>query len=315
MSKGGDSRSERDRRLQVNLGIQTYAKENGVGPQIARSRLAFNEFLLVIFRDGAGEWILKGSTSLVLRTGGGRFTEDIDMARARQWASTGELVDDLKRRASQHRVTDPLRFEIRGARKQSEADPAGYWGEKVKVSIRSYIGATIFNNFSVDVTLQRQSQEPRKSVEVKPLGPFAHEGREVETTFVPVVAIEGQVADKICAMYEFHGPNTSVSTRFHDLADLARIVRYEALDAGLLDAAIHSECRRRRIDRPTAMVSPGGLWENEFGKQSAEFADYPVELRNLEAALSWVGDCVNEVLDTTRRVGTWDPKERRWKHY
>lgn len=60
---------------------------------------------------------------------------------------------------------------------------------------------------------------------------------------VTIYPIHDHLADKICAIYEWH--NNLPSTRYRDLADLLLIAQKETINGHAAEVALSSEIRRR----------------------------------------------------------------------
>jgi len=123
-----------------------------------------------------------------------------------------------------------------------------------------------------------------------------------------------QIADKVAAMVERHGPRDRASTRYRDLVDLVDlvlIVRSCEVDAALTRAALSAQAHRRELTLPLTLSAPSPAWVPGYRKAVGD-ATLPADLRSLEAALAAAGRCVNALLDGTVTRGTWDPTEQHW---
>jgi hypothetical protein len=121
---------------------------------------------------------------------------------------------------------------------------------------------------------------------------------------VVVYSLPDQVADKVCAMFERHGETDSPSSRFRDLLDLALIVSTSDLDGRLMSMALTSESRRRTIELPTRIGSPGPNWPAGYAAL-ANRSHLPERLHSMTAALKLVGACLNPILIGERTSGSW----------
>ena len=69
------------KRTQLLAKLRAEAKRQGVTALNAQHQFAFDMFLTRMFSHSECPWVLKGGTSLLLRLGSGRRSEDIDLAR------------------------------------------------------------------------------------------------------------------------------------------------------------------------------------------------------------------------------------------
>ena len=113
-----------------------------------------------------------------------------------------------------------------------------------------------------------------------------------------------EIADKVAAMVERHGPGSRASTRYRDLVDLVLIVRSCEVDAALTRAALSAQAHRRELTLPLTLSAPSPAWVPGYRKAVGD-ATLPADLRSLEAALAAAGRCVNALLDGTVTRGTW----------
>ena len=121
-----------------------------------------------------------------------------------------------------------------------------------------------------------------------------------------------QIADKITAMYETHSRGEP-SNRYRDLVDLALLIGAEAMDAALLIAALRSREKNARnpVVLPPSMRSPGVGWVDGYPAEAGR-TSLDRELHRLDAALAYVGDCLNPVLGGTLTAGRWNPRTLSW---
>ena len=250
--------------------------------------------------------MLLGGNALLIRTGGGRFTQDIDLARESPWPSVEEARAELERLSARpYQDDDPFDFELPSVAVHSEPDQYGYGAETGKVKARALLGTTVFETFSIDITTRRHVDG---AIDQVPLRAVIDHATLQGLPEVPTTPVENHLADKICALYERFGRDgDKVSTRYRDLADIVRIVAGIEFDAARLVLVLEREAGRRLMTLPAQMESPGELWESEFPKAAAEFAEYPSEYRDLDAALRYTGSCLNELLSGERKSGRWEP--------
>ncbi|HET6987524.1 MAG TPA: nucleotidyl transferase AbiEii/AbiGii toxin family protein [Kribbella sp.] len=299
-------------RLRQSLGtkLANEAKSRGVAADPIRKQYIFTIFLSRIFQDPDAPWALLGGNALLIRTGGGRFTQDVDLARETPWTSPEDALAELRQLSSRPHHGDPFTFELYSVTTQREADPSGYGTETAKVKARALLGGQEFETFRIDLTTRRHLDAP---VDQVPLTPIIDHQTLRDLPSVPTTPIEHHLADKICALYERHGPDgDDPSTRYRDLADIVRIVAAIPFDAARLITVLQREASRRQMTLPNKVHAPSEHWVVGFPRSAAGFAEYPREYWDLNAALTFSSTCLDEILTGERTSGTWDPDRRSW---
>ncbi|MDX3004066.1 nucleotidyl transferase AbiEii/AbiGii toxin family protein [Kribbella solani] len=300
-------------RLRRSLGtkLANEAKSRGVAADPVRKQYIFAIFLSRIFQDRDVPWVLLGGNALLIRIGGGRFTQDVDLARETPWASSAAALSELRQLSARPYRDDPFEFELYSLASHREADPYGYGAETAKVKARALLGGLEFESFSIDLTTRRHCDAPIDQVALKPV--IDHETLQ-DLPPIPTTPIEHHLADKVCALYERHGRRgDEASTRYRDLADIVRIIAAIPFDAGRLVTVLRREAGRRRMELPTAFRAPSGQWRLGFPRAAAEFAQYPRQYWDLAAALSFCDDCLGDLLKGDRTTGSWDPEGSSWR--
>ncbi|MDO5618205.1 nucleotidyl transferase AbiEii/AbiGii toxin family protein [Kocuria sp.] len=262
-----------------------------------------------LFTNGAEDWALLGGNALLIRTGGGRFTQDIDLARQGELPDQAALQDELQSYCQPQSEHDLWSFDIQGVVVHNSTDQYGYGTQAMKAKVISRLGTQIFESFSIDITQRRHVDSP---VDLVPLRAVISDQAHGDLVSVPTIPVENHLADKICAMYERHGPEQKPSTRMRDLADIVRILQQLPFDAERLCTVLDREVGRRKMQLPSEIVAPGSNWATDFPNAAKDFAEYPVELRPVEASLEVAGQCLNQILAGDRRDGTWEPKSSLW---
>lgn len=296
------------RTRQLTDRLRNEARRQHAPVEALRKQFVFALLFKRLFRQDDGEWILLGGNALLVRLHGGRFTQDVDLAHATASQTPDDLLADLQSRVAVD-TGDGFTFDLVDITTHNRADEFGYGTIAHKISARALSGGLHFESFSIDLTQRRHVEGP---VERRPLHPVIDDPALTDLPTIPLVPLENHMADKVCGIYERH-KNDSASTRWRDLADLARVVTALEVDAARLHTMLRHEARRRRMDLPAAMVAPGPRWEEEYPRNAREFAGFPEELHSLDASLTAVGICLNPVLDRTRTTGTWDPSCQRWE--
>ncbi|MGW7682268.1 nucleotidyl transferase AbiEii/AbiGii toxin family protein [Kribbella sp. NPDC054772] len=158
-------------RLRQSLGakLASEAKSRGVAADPIRKQYIFTIFLSRIFQDPDAPWVLLGGNALLIRTGGGRFTQDVDLARETPWTSTEDALSELRQLSSRRHHGDPFEFELYSMTIQREVDPYGYGAETAKVKARALLGGREFESFSIDLTTRRHLDAAVDHVPLKPI--------------------------------------------------------------------------------------------------------------------------------------------------
>ncbi|RAX20037.1 MULTISPECIES: nucleotidyl transferase AbiEii/AbiGii toxin family protein [unclassified Actinomyces] len=297
-------------RQSLNSRIRAEASRRGVTADDIRQQYVFALLTKRLFADDMDDWLLLGGNALLIRTRGGRFTRDVDLARTHGWSDVQELRDELRSALSRSLDSDPFRLEIVKVSPHSEPDGYGYGALTAKADIRVLLGVAEFGRFSIDITTRRHVSGPIDRISPTPI--IDHE-TIADLPDVPTVPVENHLADKICALYELHGKTRTASTRYRDLADIVRIVAHLDFDAARLSEMLDHESRRRRIPQPTAIVSPSPAWEQAYPRQAREFAEFPTEFHSLDASLDAAAACLDEVLNGSRSKGRWDHASAQWR--
>jgi hypothetical protein len=279
--------------------LKTRAKATGRPVNELEREYLLQRFLARVFSDPDSLWILKGGTSLLARLPGARHSQDIDLLH--RTFTLDAAVEDLRRVAAVD-AGDPFRFVL--------GEPVAMAGivDGAQIRVTAYLGAIEFGRFPIDLSTELafvaeiERLRPDSVVEVPDVAPLP------EFTLYPLV---DQVADKVCAMYERHGPQQTASTRFRDLVDLVLITHEFPLSGTQLSEALAQEATRRGLVLPTAVASPGGAWAGGYPK-IARRTIVPVELQSLDAALAAVARCIDPVLARAVDAKFWAPDHQAW---
>lgn len=290
--------------------LRAEAARRGVAADLIRKQYVFTLFLGRLF-SGPTEapWVLLGGNALLIRTGGGRFTQDVDLARESDWDDLEDVRTELQHLADRQSERDPFTFEIYKIEVHSEEDPFGYGAKTAKAKVRVSLGNAVFDQFSIDITSRRHVDSP---VDMIPLRAVIDHHTLADLPRVPTTPAENHLADKVCAMYELHGPSSLPSTRYRDLADIVRLIRAAELDAARLIQVLRREEGRRKITLPLDMTPPAPEWEIRFAIAARGFAEYPTDLHPLAASLTAAAACLTPILSGERTDGTWMPESATW---
>lgn len=291
--------------------LNNEARHRGVTADVIRKQYVFTLFLSRLFdTDPQPPWVLLGGNALLIRTGGGRFTQDIDLARESGWESTEDVRAELQFLADYAADRDPFTFLVVSVEPHSEPDPYGYGAKTARAKVQASLGAQLFDTFTIDLTERRHLDVPVDQVRLRAV--IEHETL-ANLPSVPTTPLENHLADKVCAMYERHGRDgRSPSTRYRDLADIVRILDAGPIEAARLKEVLTRESGRRGAILPSRMEAPSEEWRAVFPRQARTFAEYPNRLYELDASLDETRPCLDPVLSGARTSGVWDHEERSW---
>jgi predicted nucleotidyltransferase component of viral defense system len=287
-------------RASVRDRLKTEAKKRGRPVNELQREFVLQRFLSRVFAAPEDQWVLKGGTGLLIRLPGARYSRDLDLLHLSE--SLEVAIDELKE-LSRGPGGDPFSFVVRDPVRMS----GGVAGVNVKVD--TYLGAAVYCVFPIDLSTeltfvaQVEHRRPRPVLEVPGVDPLP------EFTLYP---LPDQVADKVCAMYERHGPAETPSSRFRDLVDLVLIVSNFELDAAQTIRALVSESRRRDLLLPARLQTPDPTWLDGY-RAAARDTSLLSQLHELPAAWLAAGECLDPLLTRKITTGVWKPEERRWR--
>lgn len=285
-ASGLTTRELLSQRRKRDAAIKATAGKLGTTAANVRHQVSFALFFARLFatEEGARQWLVLGGNALLIRTGGGRFTTDIDLARADEWDSPEELQNSLEEALLAGDRPDGFEFRIVSCTQHAEPDLYGYGKATAKVQMKLYFADREFSTFSVDATVKRHIDT---RVDIKLLTPILDNDPALrDIPGVPLVPIENHLADKICALYELHGAQkTEPSNRYRDLADIIRIVEYLDFNPDRLVDMLRHEQSRRKITLPQSMEVPGPDWPTEYPRAAGTYSGFPKKYHDLVAAL------------------------------
>lgn len=287
----------------LNERIKKQARLLGRPSEQLLRQFFMQRFLGRVFIDPATSWILKGGGGLLVRLPGARQSRDIDLLHVD--ADLDRAVDELRQLGTAVSTMDPFTFQI-------EIKGRDFLGatEGMKLRATPYMGVTKLQAFPIDLAVHRDLVGDIDRITPIPVVEIDDVAALPQFSCYPLA---DQIADKVAAMYERHGPDGSTpSTRWRDLVDLLLLTREFVFDAGQTLAALEIQrVRRMSLELPRAIRSPGPEWVAGYS-ELARATTLPAELRQLDAALKCLGECLNVLLDGTITAGTWNPSTRKW---
>lgn len=291
--------------------IRNAAALQGTTSEMIRKQVAFALFFQRIFYREDSRWTLLGGNALLIRTGFGRFTKDVDLSRASRWKELRHVQEEIEALLDEGDRPDDFSFTITNAAAYSEPDDYGYGTVTAKINIRVDFGGKPFDVFSLDITSRKHLNGPVERIQLKPA---LDDSVLTNLPKIPTVPAENHLADKICALYEKHqGTKQRPSTRYRDLADIIRFIKDISFDAARLCLVLKHEQQRRGIKLPEQLIAPDPTWFKEYPKAARSFAHYPQEFLSLGEALGYAGNCLNGILSNTRIAGRWNSEHQQWQ--
>lgn len=176
---------------------------------------------------------------MLVRIPGARHSQDVDLLHP--GTDIIGAVDEL-RALSVRPDLDRFTFEI-----EAKGSLTGVSrGAQLKATV--YLGTTRVGNFPIDIAIERTLIGPVERLQPRPAVEIADVSTLPAFTVVPIA---DQIADKLCAMYELHGPQkVTPSTRFRDLVDLLLIITSCTVDAEDTVNALRAQQTRRVLTLP-----------------------------------------------------------------
>jgi len=279
--------------------LRNLAKATGRPVGELEREYLLQRFLARVFHDLDAGWILKGGTGLLARLPGGRHSQDIDLLHPVM--ALPAAVAALQEVAAVD-AGDPFRFVVGPAR----AMVGGVAGAKVPVT--AYLGARVAGQFPIDLSTELRTVA---AVEVATVTPILTDPDVAPLPPFVLYPLADQVADKVCALYERHGPQRGPSSRYRDLVDLVLVTGHFDLDAAQLTAALAQESARRQLELPASVDVPGPAWAREFPR-TARGTLVPASQQQLPDALAAVGRCLDPLLAGARSTGRWVASTSSW---
>ncbi|KAA8886691.1 nucleotidyl transferase AbiEii/AbiGii toxin family protein [Nocardia colli] len=289
-------------RMSLNAKVKQVARATGRPATQLHREFYLLRFLGRVFADVGSPWVLKGGSGLLVRIAdGARYSRDIDILRID--VDADQAVTELQQLCATPSDLDPLTFEVR----RGKNDPATAHSAQLVTTV--YYGATELHHFPIDLSIR-----PTLASDVDQVEPATLLELDNFADLPPFrcLSLADQIADKIAAMYEVHGPNATPSTRWHDLVDLLLIIDRFPIDAAETIRALRIQQQRRdHLTLPGVVTRPGSGWDAGYPREAAG-TSLPPDLHGLDAALVALAGFADPLLDGTLSTGTWNPRAGRW---
>ncbi|MBI0316875.1 nucleotidyl transferase AbiEii/AbiGii toxin family protein [Streptomyces javensis] len=267
----------------------------------------FNRLSARVFTADPDGWLIKGGQALLVRyEGAARLSRDIDLQCVSPHHTVEEAASLLKEAVAVD-LGDFLRFV---PTKFVEHSDEGRGGAQ---SFAVYLGARKAADIKVDLVVGRTLAGRPETRTLKSAVDLEWPVDWPQVRLYPVI---DHVADKICAMYERHGPKGQHgSNRYRDLADLLLITQQETIEGQEAHQALHREADRRRalglsVALPEAFESPGPDWPTRYPEQASLVLGL-VGCHTFPEAAQAAASFVDPLFDGSVR-GTWNPQVAAW---
>jgi predicted nucleotidyltransferase component of viral defense system len=287
-------------RRSVSDRLRTHAAARGRTSNEFRREFVAQRFLARVFVDPDAPWILKGGTAMLARLPDARHSRDVDLYRPGFDIDLNRALADLTAALDGQRL-DRIRFVIEASR--------GIDADAADVRVAAYIGPTVLDRFTVDLTMHLR---PVTGIEnVSPDHVLDLPGLPPMPT-LRLYPVHDQLADKICAMYARYGENRTPSTRYRDLVDIILILRQIPIEAREMRRALDGELARRKMNAPTTITLPGPNWTTGY-RAAAKASPLPPELHDPTVAMDLLAAFLQPIVDWTLPHGSWCPTDSRWR--
>ncbi|GAA0905344.1 nucleotidyl transferase AbiEii/AbiGii toxin family protein [Virgisporangium aurantiacum] len=190
-------------RQAVDSRLKAQVKDLGVPTTLnhLRRRFLHERFLARVFLAPGEQWALKGGVGMLVRTPPrARFSQDIDLLHVP--ADVDAAVAELRLLTRQD-TGDFLRFQLGEPQQVST-------GDGFRIKVEAYVGTGKWDTFPVDVSCESHYIGELEHRHHTPVLPVDKLGLALPE-FVLYPGVD-QVADKVAAMYERHGPNQQTAS-------------------------------------------------------------------------------------------------------
>ncbi|MFF9011020.1 nucleotidyl transferase AbiEii/AbiGii toxin family protein [Streptomyces goshikiensis] len=247
-------------------------------------------------------WLLKGGQALLARyPSGARLSTDIDLQglhgtieEAYAALLAGAAVD----------LRDHLRFVPKRMKRQ------GKDGDGIMQAFEVNIGSRPVLSLHVDLVTGKNVTADPATFQLMPRPDLPWPTEWPPILLYPVV---DHLADKICAMYEWH--RNAPSSRHRDLADILLISQNETIDAAAAHHALHAEVAFRLragtdLRMPAKFEMPARGWRDGYAEAAKDVA-------GLNGCATWTSAEFSAAAFITPLLGeafrgTWHPDKSDW---
>ncbi|MFT8705547.1 nucleotidyl transferase AbiEii/AbiGii toxin family protein [Bifidobacterium aquikefiricola] len=298
--------------------LRNQAKARHVSVQKLAKHYVFQLFFKQLFAKADNPWVVTGGAAMVIRNQSNRFTSDIDLVKTGELngavtLANGSIDEDDIANLTALIASDndsDYAFEVT---KDEEHDNKNFDPPHIthRLTVTMSLKGIKFETFPIDVSVARFSTQSVQAIQPEKVVQGDH--RLSNLPSIPLIPVEDHLADKVCAMYETHGPSGNTpSTRVRDLIDIVFMVAGSDIVADRLHAALDREKGRRDLTIKPPFASPDSSWKGKYEKAAKAVPGFPQECTDIAQAVTFAGKCLNPILDQTRVQGTWSHIEQRW---
>jgi hypothetical protein len=262
----------------------------------------YDRFLCRIFSEQDGPFLLKGGTRMLAAVPNGRATKDVDL-EAREHTLEA-AISNLKRLAGID-LGDFLVFTYTGHKDAGGENQPNVQAAAVKFDV-AIVGVGQQSPLRVDLAMHRRPN----AIVVRSAPAFRLEIPEFKTFEYAMIAIEDQIADKVCAIMSEYGVSGRGSSRAKDLVDLVILALHQEMSAANLRQAIRAEAMNRALPLFDSIDVPDAIRDG-YAKLASTVT--PIDgFRTWAEAAALVNLLIEPILSDRVVQGLWSPKQRTW---
>jgi len=236
--------------------LKQDAVARGVAPQTAQDGFFRFLFTAALMQSEPG-WVVKGGSGMMCRFTDARNTHDIDLFRegSMDHTASAHQLAELMDGSAVGGYAFACQFDPRASRED---------GNTSSIKVQATSGAQVVSRFTIDVSDRIVLENGPETRAVSRPDTAVIKGYPRRAT-VNLYPVENQIADKVGAMYSrYHG---GVSTRYHDLYDVAMLADRTTIDPVALQAALLNKERRMFGARlPEQLTPPDAAWPTTYNK-------------------------------------------------
>lgn len=236
----------------LEIRIKSHSKRTGQDIQRLRRDVAFDRFLVRLFRMASPPWTLKGGYAMQLRMESARTTRDVDLA-LKETALFGDdpekrnkMIKEILIQQGALDLGDYFEFETSDPVKDLEGAPDG----GVRFHIEARLDDRTFEKFLLDIGAGDVWSNPLDQLESSNMLEFAG----FESILLPAIPKEQQFAEKLHA-YTLPRPRDRMNTRAKDLIDMNLLIA-DGVDVTKLGSALKETFERRGTHPLTLKIEP-----------------------------------------------------------
>ncbi len=272
--------------------LKSISDKQNIDIQRLRRDVAFDRFLIRLFRMPSPPWALKGGYAMQLRTDSARATKDVDIAikEAKLFSEDKDTRDQAIRTTLAQQaaidVGDFFTFLITGPTTDLNGPPEG----GIRFNVEARLADRTFQKFILDIGVGDVWSDSLEELESSDLLKFA--GFEPQKLLA--IPKEQQFAEKLHA-YTLPRPADKPNSRVKDLIDMNLLIK-EGMDTDQIFTVISSTFQKRNTHELNLTLSPPPTtW-------GASFTSMAIECnldQNIDVGFKIVEDYVKKIKPTT----------------